>query len=272
MQDLTDQDFGHQASPEGCTRSSESAGGPAPAPRPALTRQRIVETALQLVERHGLDALTMRRVAAALHVTPMSLYNHVADKAELVDLLVDFVIGDVVALSAQDKGDWEARIRALCRRNYEVWKAHPGIVRVYAEGVTLGPNGLANLEHAVKILRQAGFSDHDAGSAVLLLYRWSMASLLIGRTRPTSPDHPRPPRAATKEERLAAYFSALPREQIPNIEATVMTLTGTSIDFGLDVIIDGLKARLAATTAQKQPASRPGASPGDVETAAEATG
>jgi AcrR family transcriptional regulator len=217
-------------------------------PRPALTRRRIVRAALELVEKHGLDALTMRRVASALKVTPMSLYNHVADKAELVDLMVDFIIGDVVDRSDEDKGDWESKLRAQCKRNYDVWKAHPGIVRVYAEGVTLGPNGLANLEHAINILREAGFSDEDAGGAVMMLYRWSMATLLVGRTRPVSRDQPLPPVPTSKQDRLDTYFAALPRDQIPNIEATVMFLAGTSIDFGLDMIIAGLRARLAATT------------------------
>ncbi len=217
-------------------------------PRPALTRRRIVLTALQLVEEHGLDALTMRRVASALHVTPMSLYNHVADKAELVDLMVDFVIGDVVAESAGDTGDWESRLRAQATRNYEVWKAHPGIVRVYAEGVTLGPNGLANLEHAIGILREAGFNDQEAAGAVMMLYRWSMATLLVGRTRPISRDHElRPGSLKSKDDRMKALFSALPRERIPNIDATVMFMSGTSIEFGLDIIMAGLRARLAAT-------------------------
>lgn len=228
--------------------------------RPALTRRRIVVTALQLVERHGLDALTMRRVASELDVTPMSLYNHVADKAELVDLMVDYVMEGVVASSAQDTGDWEPRIRALCQRNYEVWKAHPGIVRVYVEGVTLGPNGLANVERGIEILRQGGFSDDDAAQAVMLLYRWSMATLLVARTRPVRRDQAPPSPSASKEERMDAFFSALPPKEIPNIEATVMSLSGTSIDFGLDVILAGLKARLAEQGEGKGPrgtAARP---------------
>jgi TetR/AcrR family tetracycline transcriptional repressor len=213
--------------------------------RPALTRRRIVLTALRLVEEHGLDALTMRRVASALQVTPMSLYNHVSDKAELVDLMVDFLIGDVVAKSALDRGDWEARLRAQAEHNYEMWRSHPGIVRVYAQGVTMGPNGVANAEHALGILREAGFSDEEAGSAFMMLYRWSMATLLVGRTRPVSRDQELPPAPpTTKEDRLRAYFAALPVEVIPNIEATVMYLSGSSIDFGLDIIIAGLKARL----------------------------
>ncbi len=201
-------------------------------------------TALALVEEHGLDALTMRRVASALHVTPMSLYNHVADKAELVDLLVDYLIGDVVVKSLKDEGDWEARLRAQARRNHEMWRNNPGIVRVYAEGVTMGPNGLANTEHAVGLLREAGFSDEEAGAAFLLLYRWSMANLLVGRTRPVSRRQELPRVPKSKEDRLRAYFAALPIEEIPNVEATAMYLSGSSIDFGLDVIMAGLKARL----------------------------
>ncbi|MDQ1377039.1 MAG: hypothetical protein QOE15_1212 [Acidimicrobiaceae bacterium] len=214
------------------------------APRLALTRRRIVLTALSLVEEHGLDALTMRRVASALHVTPMSLYNHVSDKGELVDLMVDFLIGNVVGESALDGGDWEAKLRAQARRNHDMWRAHPGIVRVYAEGVTMGPNGLANTEHALGILRDAGFSDAEAGAAFMLLYRWSMATLLVGRTRPVSRHVEPPPAPRTKEDRLRAYFSAVPLEEIPNIEATVMHLSGSSIEFGLDIIIGGLKERL----------------------------
>jgi TetR/AcrR family tetracycline transcriptional repressor len=216
--------------------------------RPVLTRRRIVKTALSVVEKHGLDALTMRRVASALKVTPMSLYNHVADKAELVDLMVDFIIGDVVAQSATDTGDWEAKLRAQARRNHQVWRDHPGFVRVYAEGVTLGPNGLANMDWAIGLLREAGFDEEEAAGAFLLLYRWSMATLLVGRARPASRNHQQPPPSPprSKQERMQAIFAALPIEEIPNIEATMAYLSGTDIELGLDIIIAGLKARLAA--------------------------
>ncbi len=204
-------------------------------------------TALRLVEQHGLDALTMRRVASALKVTPMSLYNHVADKAELVDLMVDFIIGDVVAQSANDQGDWEAKLRAQAIRNHEIWRRHPGFVRVYAEGVTLGPNGLANMDWAIGLLREAGFDEQEAAAAFLLLYRWSMATLLVGRTRPVSRSYQQasPNVASSKSDRMRALFSARPLEEVPNVEATMMYLSGTSIDFGLDIVMAGLKARLA---------------------------
>ncbi|MDQ6616666.1 MAG: TetR/AcrR family transcriptional regulator [Actinomycetota bacterium] len=217
-------------------------------------------TGLSLVEEHGLDALTMRRVAAALQVTPMSLYNHVSDKAELVDLMVDFVIGDVVAKSAQDTGDWETRLRLLVQHNHDMWREHPGFVRVYTEGVTMGPNALANCEQAIGILREAGFTDEDAGAAFLMLYRWIVATLLVAPMRPLGRDRERPPGSfKSKHDRLSFYFSALPLEEIPNIEATVMYLSGTSIKFGLDIIIAGLKARLAATKAEADGTAQPDA-------------
>ena len=230
---------------------------------PALSRRRIVVKALELTEECGLDALTMRRVASALEVTPMSLYNHVADKAELVDLMVDVVLEDVVAATAQDTGTWEHRLRSLCRRNHEVWKAHPGIVRVYVDGVTIGPNGLADLEYGIDILRRAGFDDQDAGAAVTLLFRWCMAATLpMDRTRPVRRDRPRPSGEVSAGERMDAYFSARPREEIPGVEASVMALSGTSIDFGLDVIIAGLQARLAETRAGKGLGGRAEGGPG----------
>jgi AcrR family transcriptional regulator len=246
-QPVTNQSAGSAAArptpdqPRWVTRDDEEA----PA-RPALTRRRIVLTALSLVEEEGLEKLTMRRVASALKVTPMSLYNHVADKKELVDLMVDFLIGDVVAKSAEDEGDWEAKLRAQAWRNYRTWRDHPGIVGVYVEGVNMGPNGLANSERAIGLLRDAGFSDEEAAGAFLLLYRWSMATVLVAPTRPVSRHQTAPKGSKSKAERINAYFSALPLSDIPNIEATATYLVGTSIDFGLDVIFAGLKARLAA--------------------------
>ena len=203
-------------------------------------------TALGVVEEDGLDALTMRRVASALNVTPMSLYNHVADKAELVDLMVDFLIGEVMVQSADDRGDWEARLRALVLRNHSMLRSHPGLVRVYAEGVTPGPNGLAAMDLAVGLLRDAGFDDAEAGAAFMVLFQWSMGTLLVGGQARTSDP------SMSSQEHIRALFSALPLEDMPNVVATMPCLSDHSNDFGLDVIMAGLRARLAA----KKSASR----------------
>src|SRR5947199_6790884 len=79
-------------------------------PRPPLTRPRVVRTALRLVDERGLATLTMRSLATELQVSPMALYNHVQDKDELLDLVLDLVLGEV-ELSAP-AGDWATQMRA----------------------------------------------------------------------------------------------------------------------------------------------------------------
>ena len=124
-------------------------------PRPPLTRPRVVRTALRLVDDHGLPALTMRALATELQVSPMALYNHVRDKDELVDLMVDLMLGEVD--SAATTGDWAVQLRALVCSYHQVLCAHPGLARVYGTQVRIGPNGLLIMERLLGLLLQAGF-------------------------------------------------------------------------------------------------------------------
>jgi AcrR family transcriptional regulator len=228
-------------SPDGPRWLTDDADAPA---RPPLTRRRIVMAGLALVEAEGLNALTMRRLAAALHVTPMSLYNHVADKAELIDVMLDYVIGDIVKACAEDQGTWEDRLRALVRRNYQLWLRHPGLARIYTEGVTMGPNGLAQVEHALAILREAGFNDEDAADAFYLLWHYQVASVLVGRARPVDAAMRTGRSDGSAESRIRLYFSALPVGDIPNVIALASHLDGGNFEFGLEVLLSGLRARL----------------------------
>lgn len=215
--------------------------------RQPLTRRRIVLAALALAESEGLGAITMRRVSAALAVTPMSLYNHVADKAELLDLMLDYVLGDVVRASAGDTGTWDERLRMVARRNHDLWRRHPGFAHIYTEGVTMGPYGLAHTERVVGILRQAGFTDEDAANAFFVLWQYSMASVLVAPAKPVDPTERDARSDGTPEGRIRTYFSALPVTEIPNLVAVAPHLSGGSFEYGLDLIIHGLQARLEAS-------------------------
>jgi TetR/AcrR family transcriptional regulator, tetracycline repressor protein len=221
------------------------ADDPPPKPvRDPLSRRRIVEAALDIVERHGLAGLTMRRVATEVGASPMALYNHVADKAELIDLMVDAIVAEVVEGSRSDTGDWMDKMRAVTRRNHAMWGAHPGFAVVYTDGVTIGPNGLANMEHPIRILREAGFSDADAASAFLMLYHYSIASLLIAPVKaldPTERDHRSD---GTLEDQVRRYFGAVEPERIPNVLGVAPWLVQDSFEFGLEVILSGLRQRL----------------------------
>jgi AcrR family transcriptional regulator len=233
-------------SPDGPRWLTDDVDAPA---RPPLTRRRIVMAGLALVEAEGLDALTMRRLAGALDVTPMSLYNHVADKAELIDVMLDYVIGDIVKACAEDRGTWEEKLRALVCRNYDLWVRHPGLARIYTEGVTMGPNGLAQVEHALGILREAGFNDEDAADAFYLLWHYQVASVLVARARPVDASMRSGRSDGSAESRIQLYFSALPVSEIPNVAALASHLNGGNFEFGLEVLLSGLRGRLTMAPA-----------------------
>ena len=212
--------------------------------RQPLSRRRIVHAALALAETEGLAGLTMRSVAASLDVTPMSLYNHVADKAELLDLMLDYVIGDVVRACEHDTGTWDERLEALVRRYHALWERHPVFAQVYLDGVTIGPYGLANMENIMALLREAGLDHAEAAGAFSTLWHFSVASMLVGRAQPPDRSKRGGHSDGTRQGLIDTYFCALPVEAIPNVAAVAPYLVGDCFEFGLGLFLDGLRARL----------------------------
>ncbi len=93
------------------------------ADRPPLSRARVLEAALELIDEHGLDALSMRKLGAALQVEAMSLYNHVSSKEDLLTGVADLLLEMVEIPSAG--GDWRVAVRQLCNAVRQVGVAHP---------------------------------------------------------------------------------------------------------------------------------------------------
>jgi AcrR family transcriptional regulator len=192
-------------------------------PRPALTRSRVVRTALRLVDEHGLPALTMRALATELRVSPMALYNHVRDKDELIDLMVDLVLGEVELCAIG--GDWVVQMRALVCSYHQVLTAHPGLARVYSTHVRIGPHALRIMERGLALLLHAGFPPPDAANALSALFTYTAGYHQMGRLDPHD-------------------YSALPPEQIPSIIAVTAHLSGVHdkgrFEYGLDALLTGL--------------------------------
>lgn len=204
---------------------------------PPLTRPRIVRAALRLVDERGLAALTMRALATELTVSPMALYNHVRDKEELLDLMLDLVLGEVDC-SVTD-GDWLAQLRTLVCCFHQALSAHQHLARVYGTRVRIGPNGLLLIERAVGLLLQAGFSRRDAATALLALFTYTVGIHQMGSIAPF-------PGGAPKDE--TEYYLALPAEQIPAIRAVIPHLGGVHqpgvFEYGLDTLLTGLHHKL----------------------------
>ena len=141
--------------------------------RLVLTPEVIFDAALRMVDAKGVEALTMRRLAAELGVAPMSIYSHVANKDELLIGLVNLATAEM-ALPDPQTPPWEA-LRALTREFRRVTKLHPNLVPLIMTRPPTGLNGLRTLESALDALRRAGIP----AARVATAYRLS-ASFAIG--------------------------------------------------------------------------------------------
>ena len=154
------------------TRSMELLWGLAPrptrGPKQGLTIERIVNAAVGLADREGLDSLTMRRVAESLGVSAMSLYTYVPGKAELIDLMLDRVYGEQLAAMATS-GDWRASLESRARADWAMYEQHPWVVRAAGPRPTLGPNELAVHEASLRAVDGLGLTGHEMVAVVTLV-------------------------------------------------------------------------------------------------------
>jgi AcrR family transcriptional regulator len=135
-------------------------------PRTPLTRERILDAAIRLADEAGIESLTMRRLGEALAVEAMSLYYHVANKADLVDAIVDAVVGEIELPSGGD--DWRSAIRACAISSHDAFLRHPWACQLAMFPTnTSGPRTprMRYMEWLLGRLHEAGFSPELTYSA-----------------------------------------------------------------------------------------------------------
>jgi AcrR family transcriptional regulator len=142
--------------------------GPRRGPRPALSLDGIVRRAIELADRDGLEAVTMRRLANALGVGPMALYTYVPGKAELLDLMLDAVY-DELPRAAWSGDGWRERLTAVARDNRALFEAHPWAAAISTGRPPLGPGLMAKYEHELSAFEHAGLDDVDTDAALTFL-------------------------------------------------------------------------------------------------------
>ncbi|MFF3336788.1 TetR/AcrR family transcriptional regulator C-terminal domain-containing protein [Streptomyces sp. NPDC002888] len=123
--------------------------------RPAFSREAITAAAVALADAEGLEAVTMRRVAAQVGAGVMSLYSYASDKETLLELMVDHVSGELPTSGALT-GDWRADLKAIAHLQRVNMLRHPWLPAALSTRRSLGPNTLAFLEHALAALRPTG--------------------------------------------------------------------------------------------------------------------
>lgn len=146
-------------------------------PRNTLSRGRIVDAAVALIDDDGLPALTMPRLAEQLGAGTMSLYRHIEDKDDLLDAVAAHLISDIEVPDGEPD-DWEGRVVGYLRSLRAQALRHPALARLLADrGLTTGPV-FSQLETAHSILRAAGFADRDAVRAFYSLLTYVFGSLM----------------------------------------------------------------------------------------------
>jgi len=225
--------------------------------RDPITREAIVETALRLLDRDGLDELSMRRVADELDTGPASLYWHVGSKDGLLELVFDRVIGEV-EMPSPEPARWEEQLKEVARAGRAMILRHRDIVRISIGRVPMGPNALRVSEGLFAILRAGGVPDQLAVTAHHLLF-----ALINGFTLDETTDLGVEVEGPLDEQAANAardYVAALPADQFPNLLAVAEhfghTDSDRSFDLLIDLFVDGLAQRVRAHDETPKPKAR----------------
>ncbi|HEU5108618.1 MAG TPA: TetR/AcrR family transcriptional regulator [Micromonosporaceae bacterium] len=136
--------------------------------KPELSVELIVRAAIEVADSAGLAALSMRRVAERLGVGTMSLYTYVPGKAELLDVMVDTVYGEIAAPAPGPAG-WRARLEHVARANLALYQRHPWLLQVATSRPVLGPNAIAKYDNELRAIDGIGLTDVEMDSVLTLI-------------------------------------------------------------------------------------------------------
>ena len=221
------------------------------AARTPLSQDAIVDAALKILDREGLSAMSMRRVAQELGTGPSSLYAHVTNLGELEDLIFDRVAGEL-ELPTPDPARWQEQLHDLLFDAIELMRRHPGVARLGFGRIPTRENAMRMSETILGLVHAGGVPEQYAA--------WSVDTLGLFVTAAAYEEYVQAEEGQTEEnmrgwfDEFHRYLQSLPVEQYPNIvQAAPFMVQGSGderLHFGLSMLIGGL----AATA---RPRSRP---------------
>jgi AcrR family transcriptional regulator len=205
-------------------------------PQIPLSRERILTVAILLADKGGIKSLSMRRIAQELGVQAMSLYNHVANKDDLLDGIVDIVIGEI---EVPDLGvDWQTAMRRRAKSAHAVLLRHPWATMPIVSRINVGPAMLRYIDATLGCLCEAGFSFEEVDRA------WNAIDSHIYGFTLQELNFP----IKTTEYAQAAqeYIPSIPADKYPYMNRLTQHLIDghydgiADFDFGLELILAGL--------------------------------
>lgn len=214
---------------------------PKTASRPALSREVVADRALAIADAEGIEAVTIRRLATELGVTPMALYWHFRTKEDLLAGLADRVL-DALRLPERS-GDWAADIRAAMHALVTAMRPHPQVAHLVPHRVMQHPTGLAVTELALQTLSDAGFSPLQAGQLAMQAMR---AVVGMVTSEPVDDSGMSADERDAELRRKRAYLASLPPDRFPALvrHADAMTYcpdVDEFFDLGLDLYVAGVR-------------------------------
>jgi AcrR family transcriptional regulator len=211
-------------------------------PRAPLSRERVLRAALALADAGGIESLSMRRLGEELGVEAMSLYNHVANKDDILDGIVDLVFGEI-ALPA-DRGHWKPAMRRRAISAHEALLRHPWAPSMMQSRTKPGPATLRHHDSVLGSLRKAGFTLVMAAHAVSVIDGYVYGFALQQINIPLQ-----------SREQVAEVGQAILRQMAGDYPHLAEMITkhamkpgydySKEFEFGLDLILDGLERNRA---------------------------
>lgn len=224
--------------------------------QPVLSREHIVSEAVRLLDAEGIEALSMRRLGQRLGAGATSLYRHVANKDELIELVVDEVYGEMRVPDADDPANWRAAVAACAHSLRSMVLRHSWVASVLGQvGLAyLGPNLMRQSERMLALFHAAGFGPEEANRAMdtLIAYVVGMTTSeaaylsMLARSGQTESEwleslRPVAEEAVRDHPRLREGYA------VPRLEDPEKTREA-NFTYGLERVLDGLAVRLSPPT------------------------
>lgn len=217
--------------------------------RAPLTRESIIEAGLKVLDREGMDGLSMRRVGQELGTGAASLYWHVRNKEELLQLLFERISRETI-LPEPDPSRWQEQAKEVAREARRVLTSHRDAARISLGRIPSGPTLAQFSEWLFRLLRPVGIPDQVIAYVgdMVALYAGAFAfEESIGLASPTGEDLP--PEQII--EMFRGYILSLPEDRFPNTRSAVDVLMNSDMEgrfeFGIDLIVRGLESYVTRT-------------------------
>ncbi len=207
--------------------------------RQPLTREQIVQGAIEFLRERPLEELTMRRLASYLGTAATSLYWHVANKEQLLDRVLDEIFGEVRLPPPGD--EWEQDIRAVSRDLRRALRTLGSAASIVVSRPIIGPRALMVIEYLLATLRRGGLSDAEIPFVYDLLANYVIGSVLVESSWLGSVQDAEP---QARTDDISDYMATLPGADYPTLVELAPTLFSHGEDekfeFGLDRLLDGI--------------------------------